>query len=243
MIDSNRRNFLKASASVAAMAVMPRMASSSDAPASSGFTLTPLPYAADALEPHIDAQTMAIHHGKHHAGYVTNLNAAVARVPELAGKSLHQIISRLPDAPDDVRTALRNHGGGTANHDLFWSTMAPGAGGAPQGGLAEAIGRTFGSFAAFQTAFSDAAMKRFGSGWAWLVVRGDRSLGIVSTANQDSPLMKGIIEEAAEGTPILGLDVWEHAYYLKYQNRRADYIKAWWNVVDWGRVAELHQKA
>ena len=244
MNDSNRRHFLKTSASLAALAAMPRMASAADAaPAAAGFTLSPLPYAVEALEPHIDAQTMGIHHGKHHAGYVTNLNAAVAKAPGLAGKSLHQIIARLSDAPEEVRTALRNHGGGTANHDLFWATMAPGAGGVPQGTLAEAVGKTFGSFEAFQTAFSDAAMKRFGSGWAWLVVRGDKSLGIVSTANQDSPLMKGIVEEAAEGTPILGLDVWEHAYYLKYQNRRADYIKAWWNVVNWAKVADLHEKA
>ncbi len=242
MTDSNRRNFLKTSAAIATLAAMPRMASATDATTPPGFTLLPLPYAVDALEPHIDAQTMSIHHGKHHAGYVTQLNAAVAKAPALAGKSLHEILGRLSDAPEEVRTALRNHGGGTANHDLFWSTMAPGAGGAPQGGLAEAIGRTFGSFSAFQTAFSEAAMKRFGSGWAWLVVRGDRSLGIVSTPNQDSPLMKGLVDESVEGTPILGLDVWEHAYYLKYQNRRADYIKAWWNVVDWGKVAELHQK-
>ena len=242
MIELPRRLFLKSAASAAVLSTLPCSGPAAEAPAGA-FSLTPLPYAPEALEPHIDTLTMGIHHDKHHAAYVTNLNAAVAKAPSLAGKSLVQILSDLPSAPDEVRTALRNHGGGTANHDLFWQVMAPNAGGAPQGALADAIGKAFGSFEAFQTLFADTAMKRFGSGWAWLVVRPDGTLAVGSTANQDSPLMKGVADEAILGTPVLGLDVWEHAYYLKYQNRRADYIKAWWNVVNWAKVSELREKA
>jgi len=192
------------------------------------FQLDPLPYAYDALEPFIDTQTMRIHHDKHHAAYVTNLNAALEKHSELAGKSLEALLSDLNSIPEDIRTAVRNHGGGTWNHDLFWQVMAPRAGGEAQGGLVKAIDAAFGSFASFKAEFEKAAMSRFGSGWAWLVKKGS-GLAVLSTANQDNPIFDGL-------TPILGVDVWEHAYYLKYQNRRAEYVGNWWNVVNWAEV-------
>jgi len=187
-----------------------------------------LPYDAGALEPHIDAQTMQIHHGKHHAAYVNNLNAALEKHPKLQGKSAEDLIRDLNSVPDDIRTAVRNNGGGHVNHTMFWKMMAPNAGGAPTGAIADAIKSSFGGFDAFKEQFAKAAVGRFGSGWAWLIDGGGK-LTIESTANQDSPLMEG-------KKPILGLDVWEHAYYLKYQNRRPDYIGAWWNVVNWPEV-------
>lgn len=196
------------------------------------FTLPALPYAADALEPHIDAQTMQIHREKHHNAYVTNLNAAVEKAPELASWSLENLLAKLPSVPESVRTAVRNNGGGHWNHSLFWQLMAPKAGGEPTGALAKAIAASFGDFGKFKEQFAAAGMGRFGSGWAWLVRKGT-SLTITSTPNQDNPLMEG----TAPGDVLLGLDVWEHAYYLKYQNRRADYIGAFWNVVNWDFVA------
>jgi len=196
------------------------------------FELKPLPYAYDALEPTIDAQTMTIHHDKHHAAYVTNLNAALEKHPELSGKSLEALLSDLNAVPEDIRTAVKNHGGGTWNHDLFWVVMAPTAGGEPTGELAKAIEAAFGSFANFKAEFEKAAMGRFGSGWAWLVKKGSE-LKIVSTANQDNPMSEG-------WTPLLTLDVWEHAYYLKYQNRRAEYVSNFWNVVNWAEVARRY---
>ena len=193
--------------------------------------LPDLPYGYDALEPHIDAETMRIHHTKHHQGYVNNLNAALEKHPELGEKTVEQLLSDLDSVPQDIRTAVRNNGGGHANHSLFWPCMAPGAGGAPSGELAAAVDSAFGSFDAFRESFAKAAATRFGSGWAWLCAGGGGELLITSTANQDNPVSEGLI-------PILGLDVWEHAYYLNYQNRRPDYVKAWWNVVNWERVGE-----
>lgn len=204
-----------------------------------GAVLPKLPYSFDSLEPVIDARTMEIHHGKHHAAYVAGLNTALAGKPDLAGKPLEELLTGLPGIADDAtRTALRNHGGGHWNHSLFWETMAPvGKGGAPVPKLREKIDASFGSTQAFQQVFSDAALKRFGSGWAWLILQ-NGTLKVTSTANQDNPLMKGIVPDSDLGTPLLGLDVWEHAYYLHYQNRRADYIKAWWDIVNWNRVSE-----
>ena len=193
------------------------------------FELPKLPYAVDALEPYIDAQTMTIHHDKHHQAYITNLNGAIEKHPELAGKSLESLLADLNAVPEDIRAAVRNHGGGTWNHSMFWEIMAPKAGGAPKGELATAVDAAFGSFDAFKAEFEKAANGRFGSGWAWLVKKGN-SLAIVSTANQDNPMSDGL-------TPVMGVDVWEHAYYLNYQNRRPDYITAWWNVVNWEQVA------
>jgi superoxide dismutase, Fe-Mn family len=210
------------------------------------FTLPDLPYPANALEPHIDARTMEIHHGKHHAAYVNKANDAL-KGTRWSDKSVEEVVSNLGDIPEDIRTAVRNNAGGHFNHALFWQLMAPpadGGGGAPKGELAKAIDSTFGSLDTFKQKFADAATGRFGSGWAWLCVTGE-GLGICSTANQDNPLMKSSIGDAAGrgGTPILGLDVWEHAYYLNYQNRRPDYITAWWNVVNWPKVAELYERA
>ena len=190
--------------------------------------LPSLPYAFEALEPHIDAQTMQIHHGKHHQAYINNLNAALEAHPDLQSKSVEDLIKDLNALPEAIRTAVRNNGGGHANHTLFWTLMAPNAGGAPTGKAADAITGAFGSFDSFKEQFTKAATTRFGSGWAWLVSSSGK-LAIESTANQDSPIMEG-------KTPILGLDVWEHAYYLKYQNRRPDYIGAFWNVVNWETV-------
>jgi Fe-Mn family superoxide dismutase len=199
------------------------------------FKLPELPYAFNALEPHIDARTMEIHHGKHHQGYVNNLNKAIDGTP-LDGKSIEDILTGL----DMKNMAVRNNGGGHYNHSLFWSVMAPNAGGSPTGELAEAIKRDFGSFDAFKEKFEQAAATRFGSGWAWLATLKGGKLEVCSTANQDNPLMPGM---GCDGTPILGVDVWEHAYYLHYQNRRPDYLKAWWNVVDWNAVAKRYAAA
>ena len=190
--------------------------------------LPKLPYAPAALEPHIDAQTMEIHHGKHHAAYVNNLNAALEKHPDLAGKSADELIKNLSAVPEAIRTAVRNNGGGHVNHTMFWQIMGPGKGGAPSGAIAEAINGAFGSFDAFKEQMNKGGVGRFGSGWVWLVDAGG-TLAIESTANQDNPLMDG-------KRPIFGIDVWEHAYYLKYQNRRPDYLAAWWNVVNWDEV-------
>lgn len=197
--------------------------------------LPDLPYDFGALEPHIDAKTMEIHHDKHHAGYIAKLNAALEGQPSLLDQPVEALIANLNSVPENIRTAVRNNGGGHANHTLFWQVMSPKGGGEPKGELADAIKSTFGSFADFKTKFSDAAGTRFGSGWAWLAVSSGK-LEVCSTANQDSPLMDG-------KKPVLGLDVWEHAYYLKYQNKRPDYVGAWWNVVNWDKVAELYAKA
>ena len=194
------------------------------------YQLPKLPYSYDALEPHIDARTMEIHHTKHHQTYINNVNAALEKYPALAEKSVEDLISDLNAVPEDIRTVVRNNGGGHANHSLFWTIMAPKAGGEPSGELGEAIKSAFGGFDSFKDQFSKAAAGRFGSGWAWLSVGGSGKLAVTSTPNQDSPLSEGL-------TPILGLDVWEHAYYLNYQNRRPDYIAAWWNVVNWKQVA------
>jgi Fe-Mn family superoxide dismutase len=191
-------------------------------------SLPPLPYPTDALEPHIDKQTMEIHHGKHHAAYVTNLNAALEKHPELQSKSVEDLLRNLNTVPEDIRTAVRNNGGGHVNHTMFWQIMGPRAGGAPTGAIADAITGSFGSFDAFKEQFTKAGIGRFGSGWAWVIDQGGK-LAIESTANQDSPLMEG-------KKAVFGLDVWEHAYYLKYQNRRPDYIGAWWNVVNWAEI-------
>lgn len=205
------------------------------------YQLPALPYSNDALEPYIDARTMEIHHDKHHAAYVTNLNNAIKDQPQLEAKSIEALISDLASVPEAIRTPVRNNGGGHWNHTFFWSIMGPNAGGKPTGPLAAAIDAAFGSFEAFQEKFQAAAVSRFGSGWAWLSVKADKSLCICSTANQDNPLMKGTVD--CVGTPILGVDVWEHAYYLSYQNRRPDYLKAWWNVVNWPAVASLYAHA
>ena len=194
------------------------------------YTLPELPYAYDALEPYIDVETMHLHHDKHHNTYVTNLNAALEKYPELAEKSVKELIAYMDEIPADIRTAVQNNGGGHANHTFFWEIMAPNAGGAPTGALKDAIDKTFGSFEDFKSEFKTAATGRFGSGWAWLVVDNGK-LSIMSTANQDSPLMEG-------KTPIIGLDVWEHAYYLKYKNVRPDYIAAFWEVVNWDKANE-----
>jgi len=191
-------------------------------------TLPPLPYPTDALEPHIDKMTMEIHHGKHHNAYVTNLNAAIEKAPELASKSVEDLVKGINSVPESVRTAVRNNAGGHLNHSMFWLIMAPKAGGAPTGAIADAINSSFGSFDKFKEQFKAAAVGRFGSGWAWVIDQGGK-LAIESTPNQDNPLMDG-------KKPVFGIDVWEHAYYLKYQNRRPDYIDAWWNVVNWAEI-------
>ena len=203
--------------------------------------LPSLPYPPDALEPHIDKATMEIHHGRHHKAYVDNLNKAIASNAALEGKSLDALIAGLASVPDNIRGPVRNNGGGHWNHSFFWKLMGPKAGGAPTGKLADDIKAAFGSFADFQAKFENAGMTRFGSGWAWLVVNGGK-LEVVSTANQDNPLMGKAIA-GCEGKPVLGVDVWEHAYYLKYQNKRADYLKAWWNVVNWAQAAKNYDAA
>ncbi|MCM3712882.1 superoxide dismutase [Halalkalibacter oceani] len=199
------------------------------------YELPQLPYAANALEPHIDEQTMNIHHGKHHNTYVTKLNAALEGHDELASKSIEDLVSNLDAVPENIRGAVRNNGGGHANHTLFWQILSPNGGGTPTGELADKINEAFGSFDKFKEEFANAAANRFGSGWAWLIVDGGK-LAITSTPNQDTPLMEG-------KTPILGLDVWEHAYYLNYQNRRPDYINAFWNVVNWDEVTKRYDAA
>ena len=205
-------------------------------------TLPALGYSLDALEPHIDARTMEIHHGKHHNAYVTNLNAALAGKPELEAKSAEDLITDLGAVPDDIRTAVRNNGGGHVNHSFFWKLIAPGGAKAPSGDLAAAIDKSFGSFDAFKEAFAKAPTTRFGSGWAWLSKTAD-GLAVTSTANQDNPTMGPDFGGSKGATPILGLDVWEHAYYLNYQNRRPDYITAFWNVVNWDVVAANYAAA
>lgn len=205
------------------------------------FELPALPFPKDALEPHIDGRTNEIHHDKHHAAYVNNLNKAVEGKSELEGKSLEALITDLASVPEAVRGAVRNNGGGHWNHSFFWKILGKNEGGKPSGALAEAINSTFGSFEEFQSKFENAGATRFGSGWAWLIVKEDGSLAVTSTPNQDNPLMKGVAETL--GTPILGVDVWEHAYYLHYQNRRPDYLKAFWNVVNWSAVESLFANA
>ncbi len=230
-----RREALKTAAVATAVAVTFPSLVEAQAPAAAGpFTLPKLPYALDALEPHIDAQTMEIHHGKHHNAYVTNLNKAVAG-QTLPGKTIEVVVANLSKVPETIRTAVRNNGGGHANHSLFWNSMKKGGGGLPKGELAKAIDTAFGNFDGFKTKFTDTAMKQFGSGWAWLVIDG-KKLSIEGLPNQDSPLSSG-------KTPILGIDVWEHAYYLKYQNRRADYVEAFYKVIDWDAVSDRFAKA
>jgi Fe-Mn family superoxide dismutase len=199
------------------------------------YQLPPLPYPFDALEPTIDARTREIHHDKHHGAYVNNLNAAISGHSDLESLSVEDLLAKINSVPEDIRTAVRNNGGGHANHSMFWQIMKKGGGGAPSGELADAINSTFGSFDAFKDAFAKAAAGRFGSGWAWLVSNNGK-LEVISTANQDSPYMEG-------KTPLMGIDVWEHAYYLNYQNRRPDYISAWWNVVNWDAVASRYKEA
>src|ERR1043166_2116396 len=240
MIMMTRREALKRSAlltaTVAAAAWPLRLVAQAGAPAAptGPFQLPPLPYAFDALEPHIDAKTMEIHHDRHHQAYVTNLNKALAGHEGLAKESIEHLLRHLDDAPESIRTAVRNQGGGHYNHSLFWQMMKKDGGGAPAGSLARAMDKHFHNLAGFKEEFSAAATKVFGSGWAWLVLD-DKELKIASTPNQDSPLMRG-------QHPLLGLDVWEHAYYLKYQNKRPDYIAAWFNVINWDFVAERYQQ-
>ncbi len=220
----------------AALTLSSLSAQSTDAPPSGPFTLPELPYAYDALEPHIDTETMRIHHDKHHAAYVNNANKALAGHPDLAKMSVWELVAHLDEVPEEIRTALRNNAGGHANHSLFWLMMKPDGGGEPTGELAEEIKETFGSFDDFKKEFTAAAMKVFGSGWAWLSITPDGEMVIETSPNQDSPLMNG-------GQPLLALDVWEHAYYLKNQNRRPEYIDAWWNVVNWDYVAGKYAEA
>ena len=200
------------------------------------FELPPLPYAYDALEPYIDAQTMTLHHDNHHASYVENLNEAIAQYPELQGKSVEELLREIDTVPEDIRSTVRRNGGGNANHTMFWEIMTPNGQGQPTGAIADAINTAFGDFETFQQDFNAAGEDRFGSGWAWLILNGDGMLKIVSTANQDSPFLAG-------DYPIMGNDVWEHAYYLKYQNRRGDYLDAWWNVVNWEEVNRRFEEA
>ena len=238
----NRRHFVQLGTLAAGSALIsgPARAATAGAAtasapaAAASVTLPPLPFAFDALEPHIDAKTMEVHHDKHHAAYVAGLNAALAKSPELAQQPLAKLLGNLPDVTDDAQcTALRNHGGGHWNHTFFWQSLTPASkSGDPSEALAVGIQAAFGSMDAFRKSFAAAAAKRFGSGWAWLILQHGK-LKITSTPNQDNPLMQGIVPAADLGTPILGLDVWEHAYYLLYQNRRADYIAAWWNVINW----------
>ncbi|HVK07097.1 MAG TPA: superoxide dismutase [Armatimonadaceae bacterium] len=232
----SRRAILRAAIlAPAALSALPRIgrsAAQDPAPPAGPYTLPKLPYSTDALEPHIDKLTMETHHGKHHAAYVKNLNDAVAKAPALAKKSPDELIKMLDEVPEAIRTAVRNNAGGHVNHTMFWTLMKPNGGGAPKGELARAITRAFGSFEKFQEQFNDAGAKRFGSGWAWLVADSGGVLEVISTPNQDNPLMK----EYGGKYPIMGNDVWEHAYYLKYQNRRADYLKAWWNTLDWAEI-------
>ncbi len=232
----DRRQFVKLGTLAATAALLPNAAHAAETTAA---VLAPLPFAYDALEPHIDAKTMEIHHDKHHAAYIKNLNAALETAPDLAKKPLDQLLADLPSVPDEtLRNTLRNNGGGHWNHDFFWKTLSPSdRSGKPTDLLAAAIQSAFGSDETFKKAFGDAATKRFGSGWAWLIVK-DGKLKVASTPNQDNPAMKGVVPDADLGTPILALDVWEHAYYLHYQNRRPDYITAWWNVINWPVVSE-----
>ena len=228
----DRRSFVKLGALAATAAVLPATAGAAETAA---YKLDPLPYAFDALAPHIDAKTMEIHHDKHHAAYIKNLNEALAKDPKAAALPLDKLLGDLSVVSDEaLRTTIRNNGGGHWNHDFFWKTLTPAdKSGKPAGDLAKAIDAAFGSYDEFKNGFGAAAAKRFGSGWAWLIKDADGKLKITSTANQDNPAMKGIVSAGDLGTPIIGLDVWEHAYYLNYQNRRPDYVAAWWNVVNW----------
>jgi Fe-Mn family superoxide dismutase len=236
MLTPTRRQMLQtAGAGAAALLLSPLRVLAADAKAAAGYELPKLPYAFNALEPYIDAQTMEIHHDRHHKAYVDNLNKALADQPDLLKKPVEDLLRDLDSVPEKVRQAVINNGGGHANHSMFWEIMGPNAGGKPDGDLAKAIDETFGSFDKFQALLSDAAVKQFGSGWGWLVMDKGK-LAILATANQNSPLSKG-------QTPILGIDVWEHAYYLKYQNKRADYVKAWWNVVNWETVGARYKNA
>ena len=201
------------------------------------YSLPSLEYSVDALEPHVDARTMEIHHGKHHQTYIDKLNGAIEGHSELGEKSINDLITNLSDLPESMQTAVRNNGGGHFNHTFFWQCISPNGGGIPSGELSNAIDATFGNFDAFKSEFLQAAITRFGSGWAWLIKQEDGSLAVTSSPNQDNPLMQGITDHC--GTPIIGLDVWEHAYYLNYQNRRPDYVTAFWNVVDWERANSL----
>ena len=203
------------------------------------FSLPALNFSTDALEPHIDGRTMEIHHGKHHQTYINNLNNALEGHEQLLSQSIEQLISEISSLPEAVQGAVRNNGGGHANHTFFWETLSPSGGGLPNGQLADAISSTFGNLDAMKESFAKAALTRFGSGWAWLIQRNDGTLAITSTPNQDSPLMEGIADD--NGTPLIGLDVWEHAYYLNYQNRRPDYVSAFWNVVDWDQVSSRYK--
>lgn len=238
----HRRAFVKLSALAAGAGFLPITAGAQETQAAP--TLPKLAFAYGALEPHIDAKTMEVHHGKHHAAYVKGFNEALAKLPEFAGKSTAAVLAALPSIKDEaVRTAVRNNGGGHWNHTMFWETLAPAAeSGEPSGDLKKAIGEAFGSMEDFQKKFGEAAAKRFGSGWAWLIVQ-DGKLKIVSTPNQDNPLMKGTVPDAELGTPVLGLDVWEHAYYLNYQNKRPDYVAAWWKVIRWADVSKRFAEA
>jgi Fe-Mn family superoxide dismutase len=237
--DLHRRQFIQLGALAAGAAMLPQGASAAAAPA-----LPPLPYSFDALEPHIDAKTMEIHHDKHHAAYVAGLTAALEKVPDKASMPLESLLAALPAVSDEsVRTALRNHGGGHWNHTFFWEILSPASkSGQPSEALASAIQAAFGSQDAFKKSFGEAAVKRFGSGWAWLIYQNGK-LKLTSTPNQDNPLMKGVVPDADLGVPLLGIDVWEHAYYLHYQNKRPDYIAAWWNVVNWAEVSKRFDQA
>ena len=242
-----RRHFVQLGTLAAAAALLPKAATAATTaaattatagPTGAPYVLPALPYAVDALEPHIDRLTMEIHHDKHHAAYISNLNAALATAPDLAKQPLDKLLAGLPAVRDEaLRSTLRNHGGGHWNHDFFWKSLAPAAqSGKPAAALGTALEAAFGSLEAFKKAFGDAASKRFGSGWAWLIVQ-DGKLTVTSTPNQDNPLMQGVVPAADLGTPLLALDVWEHAYYLHYQNRRPEYIAAWWNIVNWPAVS------
>jgi Fe-Mn family superoxide dismutase len=237
-----RRDFITGTAAAAALAMTSRL----DAKSSTmSYTLAPLPYAHNALEPHIDQMTMEIHHGKHHNAYVTNLNAALAKEAGFAAPAdVNALIADLSKVPESIRTAVRNNAGGHANHTFFWNILSPNGGGEPVGALGDAIQKAFGGLEGekgLKAAFKTAATGRFGSGWAWLIVKADKTIAVTSTPNQDSPLMKGVAD--VNGTPVLALDVWEHAYYLKYQNRRPDYVDAFWKVVDWKKANEIYVKA
>lgn len=240
-----RRDFLRTATAGLAVATSPHLLAQLSPNTTMTYTLAPLPYAPTALEPHIDAQTMEIHHGKHHNAYVTNLNAALAKETAFAAPAdVNALIADLSKVPESIRTAVRNNAGGHANHTFFWNLLSPNGGGAPVGALGEAIQKTFGGLdgdKGLKAQFKAAATGRFGSGWAWLIVKADKTLAVTSTPNQDSPLMKGVAE--TNGTPVLALDVWEHAYYLKYQNRRPDYIDAFWNLVDWKKADALYAAA
>ncbi|MGF1481113.1 MAG: Fe-Mn family superoxide dismutase [Cyanophyceae cyanobacterium] len=234
----NRRNFLyfvSVTVGAAALGSLPRLAAAQTSDEDGPFELPPLPYSYDALEPYIDAETMRFHHDKHHAGYTKNLNGAVSRYPELQSQSAEELLRNIDRLPEDIRTTVINNGGGYVNHKMFWEIMSPNGGGNPTGAIATAIDDIFGSFEAFQEAFNNAGSQRFGSGWAWLVADGG-TLKVMNTLNQDSPLMSGMY-------PIMGNDVWEHAYYLKYRNNRGEYLKQWWNTLNWDEVNRRYEQA